>query len=58
MTDTLQEEHQFELYDLRVTTILKPGGHMVCSHEAGDYFEVQGEKLIFPPGQSFPLYSL
>jgi len=48
---------EFTLYDLRVEVVQgdKP---MVCNHEAGDYFEVSGEDLRFPDGQTFPLYPL
>lgn len=48
---------EFELYDLRVEVVAgeRP---MVCNHPAGAHFEVRGEELHFPPGQSFPLYSL
>ena len=47
----------FELYDLRVETeeTEKP---FVCSHNAGDYFLVQGENLIFPETNSFSMYAL
>lgn len=47
----------FELYDLRVEVV---GGEreMVCNHRAGDYFELRGENLSLPPGQSFPIYPL
>jgi uncharacterized repeat protein (TIGR04076 family) len=47
----------FTLYDLRVEVVAgdKP---MRCSHEPGDYFELRGEKLSFPGGQTFPLYPL
>ena len=31
---------------------------MVCSHRAGDSFEVQGENLRFPDGQAFSMYAL
>ncbi len=31
---------------------------MVCNHAVGDYFELSGENLSFPPGQTFPLYPL
>jgi uncharacterized repeat protein (TIGR04076 family) len=47
----------FELWDLRVEVVGDQAG-MVCSHTAGDYFEVHGENLSFPPGQSFSLYAL
>jgi uncharacterized repeat protein (TIGR04076 family) len=47
----------FTLYDLRVT--VEAGERpMVCSHRVGDRFELRGEKLRFPPGQTFPLYPL
>jgi uncharacterized repeat protein (TIGR04076 family) len=47
----------FTLYDLRVEVVAtdKP---MVCNHAAGDFFEVSGENLSLPPGQSFPIYPL
>jgi uncharacterized repeat protein (TIGR04076 family) len=47
----------FTLYDLRVT--VEAGDRpMVCSHRVGDSFELQGENLRLPPGQTFPLYPL
>lgn len=48
---------EFELYDLRVEVVAgdKP---MVCAHEVGDYFELSGENLSLPPGQTFPIYPL
>ncbi len=48
---------EFELYDLRVEVVAgeRP---MVCNHAPGDYFELSGENLRFPPGQTFPLYPL
>jgi uncharacterized repeat protein (TIGR04076 family) len=47
----------FTLYDLRVTVVAgeRP---MVCAHRAGDFFELSGESLRFPAGQTFPLYPL
>lgn len=47
----------FTLWDLRVE-VARARGPMVCSHRLGDYFELSGEKLSLPPGQSFPLYPL
>jgi uncharacterized repeat protein (TIGR04076 family) len=47
----------FTLYDLRVT-VEASARPMVCNHRAGDYFEVSGENLRLPPGQTFPLYPL
>ena len=48
---------EFTLYDLRVE-VVDGGGEMVCNHRAGDYFELSGENLTLPPGQSFPIYPL
>ena len=31
---------------------------MVCSHAAGEWFEVRGENLMLPPGQAFSIYAL
>lgn len=47
----------FELYDLRVEVIASDRP-MVCNHKIGDWFELSGENLSFPPGQTFPLYPL
>lgn len=48
---------EFTLYDLRVEVVAgrRP---MVCSHTVGDSFELSGENLSFPPGQTFSLYAL
>ena len=56
MSDSKQPD-EFELYDLRIEVVGsdKP---MVCNHAEGDYFELSGENLRFPPGQTFPLYPL
>ena len=48
---------EFELHDLRVE-VVAGDGEMVCGHRPGDYFEVVGENLSLPPGQSFPIYPL
>ena len=47
----------FELYDLRVE-VVATGRPMVCNHHTGDFFELHGENLTLPPGQSFSLYAL
>lgn len=50
-------DDSFTLYDLRVEVI--PGDKpMVCNHRAGDYFELSGENLSLPAGQTFPIYPL
>ena len=53
----MAQPDEFTLYDLRVEVIAgeRP---MVCNHRAGDYFELSGEDLTLPAGQSFPLYPL
>lgn len=48
---------EFTLYDLRVE-VVEGDTPMVCNHRPGDYFELSGENLSFPPGQTFPLYPL
>lgn len=48
---------EFTLYDLRIE-VVGEAGDMVCSHRPGDWFELSGENLSFPPGQTFPLYPL
>lgn len=48
---------EFTLYDLRVE-VVEGDRPMVCAHEPGDYFELSGENLRFPEGQTFPLYPL
>lgn len=47
----------FTLFDLRVT-VEASDQPMVCSHRVGDHFDLSGENLSFPPGQTFPLYPL
>lgn len=47
----------FELYDLRVE-VVATDRPMVCSHRAGDLFDVLGENLVFPEGLAFSLYAL
>jgi uncharacterized repeat protein (TIGR04076 family) len=48
---------RFELYDLKVEVVAgdRP---MVCNHKAGEYFELRGENLSLPAGQTFALYPL
>lgn len=48
---------EFTLWDLRVEVIAgeRP---MVCNHKEGAYFELSGENLSLPDGQSFPIYPL
>ena len=50
-------DDSFELWDLRVV-VVDGGGELVCNHKLGDYFDVSGEDLSLPPGQTFPLYPL
>ena len=48
---------EFTLYDLRVE-VARCRGEMVCNHQIGDYFELSGENLSIPAGQTFPIYPL
>lgn len=52
-----KKKDAFELYDLKVEVVGsdKP---MVCNHQLGEYFLVEGENLVFSAGQRFPMYSL
>ncbi|USZ73661.1 TIGR04076 family protein [Natronosalvus halobius] len=52
-----ERDDEFTLYDLRVECV-EIRGQDVASYEVGDYFEVHGEELVFPEGQSFSLYAL
>lgn len=47
----------FTLYDLKVEVVATERP-MVCNHKAGDSFELKGENLSLPPGQTFPIYPL
>ena len=50
---------EFTLWDLRVEVVsCRPGMKMVCNHRIGDFFELSGENLSLPPGQTFPIYPL
>ncbi len=48
---------EFTLWDLRVE-VVAGDQPMVCNHREGDFFELSGENLSFPEGQSFPIYPL
>ncbi len=55
--DMTNVDDEFALYDLRIE-VVATARPMICSHRAGDYFELSGENLSFPPGQTFPIYPL
>lgn len=57
MTHDATPDDTFELYDLRVT-VEGSAAPMVCNHPEGAWFELHGENLILPEGQTFPLYPL
>lgn len=48
---------EFELWDLRIEVTGDPDS-MVCDHTPGEYFELSGENLTFPPGLTFSVYAL
>ena len=52
-----QVMNEFKLYDLKVETI-QGERPFVCSHIAGDSFEVRGENLYFKTDKPFSLYAL
>lgn len=54
---TRREDDSFTLYDLRVE-VMAGDRPMVCGHQAGDSFDVSGERLSLPRGQSFSIYAL
>ena len=51
-------DDRFELFDLRVEVVAPDGVPIQCNARVGDWFEVRGELLHFPPGQPFSMYSL
>lgn len=51
-------DDRFELFDLRVEVVAPEGARILCNARVGDWFEVRGELLHFPPGQPFSMYSL
>jgi uncharacterized repeat protein (TIGR04076 family) len=56
--DGASVDDRFELFDLRVEVVAPEGARIQCNARVGDWFEVRGELLHFPPGQPFSLYSL
>jgi uncharacterized repeat protein (TIGR04076 family) len=48
---------EFALYDLRVE-VIATDRPMVCSHTAGDAFEVHGENLVMGASGRFSIYAL
>jgi uncharacterized repeat protein (TIGR04076 family) len=55
--DVSEPDDTFELWDLRID-VVQGARPMVCNHPAGSWFELHGENLVFPAGQTFPLYPL
>ncbi len=53
----MADSDEFTLYDLRVE-VAESRGRMICNHKIGDYFELSGENLSLPEGQTFPIYPL
>ena len=46
-------DDRFELFDLRVEVVAPEGARIQCNARVGDWFEVRGELLHFPPGAPF-----
>lgn len=53
----MSDQGEFWLYDLKVETVLD-GRTPVCRHIEGEYFTVEGENLVFSPGQKVSMYAL
>jgi len=53
----LEHSDEFTLWDLRIE-VVAGDREMVCNHQPGDYFELSGENLSLPDGQTFPIYPL
>jgi uncharacterized repeat protein (TIGR04076 family) len=53
-----ERDDTFELYDLRVEVVAPPGARIYCGAKVGDHFDLHGEQMSLPPGQSFSIYSL
>ena len=49
--------NEFSLWDLKIE-VVAGDREMVCNHQPGDYFELSGENLSLPAGQTFPIYPL
>jgi uncharacterized repeat protein (TIGR04076 family) len=49
-------DDSFQLYDLRIEWV--EGATCYCECKSGDHFELHGEQLRFPPGQSWSIYAL
>ena len=56
MTASLDD--YFDLYDLRVEVVAPPGATLFCGAKPGDYFELKGEMLSMPEGQTMSIYSI
>ncbi len=54
---TPPRDDAFVLYDLKVEVVATERP-MICNHKPGDFFELKGENLSLPPGQTFPIYPL
>lgn len=57
MPDDTRDD-RFTLWDLRIEVMDGGEKPFVCAHRVGDFFELSGENLTLPPGQSFPIYPL
>lgn len=57
-SSTAPSNDDFTLYDLRVEVRVADDRPIQCHARVGDWFEVRGEMLHFPPGQAFSMYSL
>ncbi len=52
-----KQNENFTLYDLKIEVVGEQS-KFVCNHKVGDYFELSGENLSMPSGQTFTIYAL
>lgn len=53
-----RDNDAFELFDLAVEIVRRPGGEFVCGHREGLTFRVVGEDLVFEQPARFSMYAL
>jgi uncharacterized repeat protein (TIGR04076 family) len=54
----MERDGSFELFDLEVEVVLRPGGEFVCGHREGLAFRVVGEDIVFEQPGRFSMYAL
>jgi len=57
MSETPEQEDEFELYDLKVV-VESIEGHCTCNMTVGDFFHLEGGKISLPGQKDFCLFAL